>query len=336
MQNIILTIGISVYNGEDTIGRTLDSLLSQSSAYNEVLEVLISDNASTDGTPQIINEYSSKNPGQIKVFRNGENLKYDSNVDLVVKRASGRYVWFLGCGEVVKKDCLGLIIEKIKNENYDNILLNFDIYSDKLGSIEYANLLKAERDKTFTDREKFLSECLSSLAVLSANIVSVKAWRNISGVPLFAKGWCHLERILAILNSKDYKSSLLISRTCFIQNREENGWWASHYFVNYLSFRKIVENMEKSGIPSEAIDKYLDRKSSSAFLKIIYFGKVLERKFNYNLLPHLVNVFGNKILFWLIGLPMLLVPNSFYKTSLFRNLKILYDRIKSNYSLRHN
>ena len=45
-----LTIGLPVYNGETYLGESLEALLGQS---YEDFELVISDNASTDGTPDI-------------------------------------------------------------------------------------------------------------------------------------------------------------------------------------------------------------------------------------------------------------------------------------------
>ena len=45
-----LTVGVPVYNGEAYLGETLESLLGQTF---EDFELVISDNASTDGTPEI-------------------------------------------------------------------------------------------------------------------------------------------------------------------------------------------------------------------------------------------------------------------------------------------
>ena len=49
-----LSIGIPVYNGENYLAETLDSLLGQS---YENFELIISDNASTDGTAGICRRY---------------------------------------------------------------------------------------------------------------------------------------------------------------------------------------------------------------------------------------------------------------------------------------
>lgn len=59
----MVTILLATYNGEDYIRQQLDSLLNQT---HKRLSILISDDQSTDRTPEIINEYKKKYPEQIQ------------------------------------------------------------------------------------------------------------------------------------------------------------------------------------------------------------------------------------------------------------------------------
>ena len=52
-----VTIGIPVYNGEDRLDITLASLVEH---HGGVKEIFISDNASTDRTPEIAQKYADK------------------------------------------------------------------------------------------------------------------------------------------------------------------------------------------------------------------------------------------------------------------------------------
>lgn len=85
--NIKLTIGIPSFNGEQTIRLALESIIRQ---VEEGVEIVISDNASTGKAPQTIHQFQKKYP--IKYFRNSENVGFDKNVDLVVRRSTGRFV----------------------------------------------------------------------------------------------------------------------------------------------------------------------------------------------------------------------------------------------------
>jgi glycosyltransferase involved in cell wall biosynthesis len=86
-----VSIGIPVYNGADTLAAALDSLLAQTFAD---FEVIIADNASTDGTPAICQDYAARDP-RIHYHRNAENLGAAGNFNRVLELARGAYFkWF--------------------------------------------------------------------------------------------------------------------------------------------------------------------------------------------------------------------------------------------------
>lgn len=83
----LVSVGIPVYNGEKFLEDALDSLLGQTYAH---LEIIIFDNASTDRTASICENYAAKDP-RIRYLRNAENLGAARNYNLTVEYASGHY-----------------------------------------------------------------------------------------------------------------------------------------------------------------------------------------------------------------------------------------------------
>ena len=65
-----ITLGLLVYNGERYLAQTIDSLLSQT--YEDFV-LLISDNASTDGTEGICRSYAALD-SRISYVRQNENI----------------------------------------------------------------------------------------------------------------------------------------------------------------------------------------------------------------------------------------------------------------------
>jgi glycosyltransferase involved in cell wall biosynthesis len=82
----LVTIGVPVRNGEQYLAGALDSLLAQT--YRN-LEILISDNASTDRTYEICQRYLSDR--RVTLWRNEQNIGAHGNFDLTLRRASGKY-----------------------------------------------------------------------------------------------------------------------------------------------------------------------------------------------------------------------------------------------------
>ncbi|MCG8490856.1 MAG: glycosyltransferase family 2 protein [Sneathiellales bacterium] len=83
-----VTIGMPVYNGAEYLDMALESLCKQT--YMD-LEILISDNASTDETPNIIKKWADKDP-RISHYRHPETVSMELNFGSVIEKASGQ--WF--------------------------------------------------------------------------------------------------------------------------------------------------------------------------------------------------------------------------------------------------
>jgi glycosyltransferase involved in cell wall biosynthesis len=82
-----VSIGVPVYNGEDNLEAALDSLLEQTF---EDFEIIISDNASTDGTEDICRRYTRLD-NRVRYIRNGKNVGVARNYNRLFELSDGRY-----------------------------------------------------------------------------------------------------------------------------------------------------------------------------------------------------------------------------------------------------
>ena len=90
--NPILSIGMPVYNGERFLRGSLDSLLTQDF---EDFELIISDNASTDATPDICRDYASRDR-RIRFHQNEKNIGVGPNHARVFELARAKYFKWTG------------------------------------------------------------------------------------------------------------------------------------------------------------------------------------------------------------------------------------------------
>jgi glycosyltransferase involved in cell wall biosynthesis len=86
-----ISIGLPVYNGEDYLAQTLESLLSQTW---EDFELIISDNGSSDSTPEIIQKFVGED-ARIKAFRSDQNLGAWRNLNKVFAEGNGEFFVFV-------------------------------------------------------------------------------------------------------------------------------------------------------------------------------------------------------------------------------------------------
>jgi glycosyltransferase involved in cell wall biosynthesis len=108
----LISVGMPAYNAETTIRESIDSILAQQGVD---LELIISDNASTDGTWQVIDEYRQRD-SRIVAFRQKENIGANGNYSAVFRAARGRYFKWASsndwCAPRLLVDCLAALEER--------------------------------------------------------------------------------------------------------------------------------------------------------------------------------------------------------------------------------
>lgn len=102
-----LSIGLPVYNGERFLAEALDSLLAQTF---EDFELVISDNASTDGTEEICRAYAAKD-NRIRYFRCEQNQGAAWNFNCVFELSRGKYFKWAAHDDLYAPEFVGRCIE---------------------------------------------------------------------------------------------------------------------------------------------------------------------------------------------------------------------------------
>ena len=110
MSKVKLTIGIPTWNRSSEIRDAIDSILAQlDDALRPQVEILISDNASTDATQSVIRSYSERDPALFSFHRNPENIGFSRNVDALFRHARGEFVLLLSDDDALAPDALAEI-----------------------------------------------------------------------------------------------------------------------------------------------------------------------------------------------------------------------------------
>lgn len=119
----LLSVCIPTYNRAALLGPMLTALCRQSAALGDQLEIVVSDNASTDATRAVVDAASAVAP--IRYFRNDQNMG-SRNFLLAVERASGEYAWVLGDDDLVLDGGLCSVAEALRrHRDVDYFYVNY-------------------------------------------------------------------------------------------------------------------------------------------------------------------------------------------------------------------
>lgn len=97
-----LSVGLPVYNGEKYLTESLDALLGQT--YTE-FELIISDNASTDGTADICRSYARQD-SRIRYFRQPRNIGSVPNHHFLLLESRGELFKWCGADDLYARNLL--------------------------------------------------------------------------------------------------------------------------------------------------------------------------------------------------------------------------------------
>ena len=108
-----VSIGLPVYNGESFLHEALDSLLGQTF---EDFELIISDNASTDSTADIVARYEAVD-SRIKYFRQPENIGAHENFLFVLSKARAKLFMWASHDDIWEENWLEVLSDCIAPED---------------------------------------------------------------------------------------------------------------------------------------------------------------------------------------------------------------------------
>lgn len=107
-----VSVGMPVFNGESFLRQAIDSMLAQSHAN---LELIISDNASTDGSAAIAAEYATRDP-RVHYFLQPRNIGAARNYNFVAARARGKYLKWASANDYCDTAMLAACVEVLESE----------------------------------------------------------------------------------------------------------------------------------------------------------------------------------------------------------------------------
>src|SRR3989339_68658 len=108
----LVSIGLPVHNGEHYLRKTLKSLLSQTYPF---IELIISDNASTDGTEAICKAYERLDE-RIRYFRSDRNRGAAWNFNRVLELAGGTYFKWAAHDDLSAPDFLASCVRILETD----------------------------------------------------------------------------------------------------------------------------------------------------------------------------------------------------------------------------
>ncbi len=121
-----LTIIVPVYNtaSDNKLSFCLDSLVNQTISDYEIIAV---NDASTDNSLEVLNEYKERYPEKVKVIDSKVNLRQGGARNLGIKEAAGEWIGFIDSDDWITPDCYEKAIRRGEETGADVVGFGYSI-----------------------------------------------------------------------------------------------------------------------------------------------------------------------------------------------------------------
>lgn len=321
----MLSICIPTYNRAEFLKECLESILLSVKGYDENVEIIISDNASTDGTRKIVEEFKFVYPN-LRYHRNTENIGGERNCYVVASLANGKYLWLIGDDDKVAEIAIPTVLNKLKDD-INLIICNFSCFSKDFKRITKKQYYKYGAIDCIYDHNLLLGTFGISLGFISSVIIKKDIFFVISKdeyekyvkysliflIPLYSG-------IINNCKAAYIGSPLVYNR---INSPVATGvfdlTWCD-VFVNGSAI--ILNDLERKGYSSRIIKRAKNKTIFDYIINYIVNAKADGRPFN-DVYVSLSDNYRDCWMYWLVCLPLRFVPDIFFKI-----IKQSYRRLK--------
>jgi abequosyltransferase len=336
---IKLSICIPTYNRSNFLPDLLDSIVKQIDDNNKnIIEVVISDNASKDNTKEVIDSYRTKIPNLV-YFRWDENKGADRNFIKVVELASGDYCWLMGSDDVIEDGSINYVLNFLeKNKNISGISLNFNAYNYNLKlkiKTRPISLVHFKEDFVLNDINLIFKYLFGYFGYISGQVVNRKLWNKVleeskEVIANYFNAYIHVYLISRMILKNPLwgyiKKSLVGYRSNNDSFLSEFGFLKRMY-IDIIGYEKISGDVLGR-------DNELYKSINEQVLKKLVLGHILSIKLNsrlgYRNLLEVLKIcfkyYKNYTYFYFFILPLLLTPSIFL-----RILRFVYRKTIKRY-----
>lgn len=182
-EDLLLTIAIPTYNRKNLLKRALESIIPQ---LNHKIEVLVSDNASDDGTDEMMSESFP----MVRYIKNETNKGWDYNFLQCYKKAKGKYVIILGSDDRMAAGCIDYLNDFLERNDCDTVFINYRFYDITKKEVyikngEWIKNYKAKQDIVTMNRNQFIKYAGHSITFISTSIVKKSLVANVANPERF-------------------------------------------------------------------------------------------------------------------------------------------------------
>ncbi len=324
MQDILLSVSIPTFNRSQNLEDLLKKMhvLIDSSETPEAIELLITDNNSSDSTSKVVSEFSkNKRKYSFNSFKNNKNLGADVNFAKAIINARGEFVWILSDDDDLESDSIDILFKSLSlNRDIGFCFINY--FKDPFRTLTGIRKEGGEsvRKETFEEylKEVFFSDSAIFSCVFKRSLLTEEKLLEHVG-----EGYLYLYWIQSILDSNP---SLIIKKPLMTfvhpgvmetrKNQKKREHANDFYLEAHLGFLRYLSFLSSLDLGlSLRMKIMIYRMSVDENLNQIIYHKITSEVYSFASIKLALSVMSRRFFFspnfWLIHFPLLILPSFF-------------------------
>ncbi len=282
----LLTIAIPTYNRAGKLDTQLSWLSRAVKGFEKDIEIFVSDNCSTDDTPEVINRWKSRfTDVTFNVCRNAENIGVLRNVMNCLQSATTKYVWAIGDDDPIQDRAIEYTINKLRE--YDDIsllFLNFSGRHYQTGEPAHPPTISGNRwfdienEDGAKEGKAVFEHCMAtsvgaviflSAIVYRADLVkeAVRAW------PDCAENWMYMAYLDGYCAAN---GRLIVTRENYLECIVATSYWLKDprapLLMQYKHVPEVVQKLSENGYSTKFYRRMMMRSVKDASLRVLLGG----------------------------------------------------------------
>lgn len=277
-EKITLSIYILTYNRAETVKNQVEFFIREIEPYSSRVELIVSDNASTDNTEEYMRKYEDN--GSFRYIRNEKNAGLIGNAYLSIERVRGEYVWIIGDDPfesgVVKR--VVDIIDEHQDLNFVYLNARNCYGKNPFGTMDYVFGDGGYCEYTWGMLKEH-NYALSKILIFTSGIIHRRETleKTFSIIPVdgkFCYAWSYYAGLLALFKGRGY-----FEKKIWVYDQLRGVSWSDYAIVSYSRVLTSHKLLQRIGVKRKEINRlrkdclYNSPVLEMAFLEFSKFGK---------------------------------------------------------------
>lgn len=268
----LLSVVMPTYNRGWIIEYSLDLIKDQIVRNAMDVELIVCNNASTDNTVEVINNYL-KNNEFFKFINYTEYAEIGISISRSIDNVTGKYFLLWGDDDVPNPRMIDTYVDTLKRYKdlgciYSNRLQAFPSDGFSLREMHIFDKEFEKQEILFENSEDFIKRCYKGMTFLSVDLLSLDAWKK--GKHLYNEEHYGFEYLAPFLYGISGTKCLYLNYPMCVQRHLEVPRYIDKWpLYIYIGIPRILKQMQELGVITEweeAYSQYQYNRSDSDFI----------------------------------------------------------------------